>query len=150
MQNPRTNVAGIIIRDDKLLLVEFNDESGLHYNLPGGGVDINESLYDALKREVLEETRASVSVGKLLTVWEYIPPNDDKYGNVHKITHLFACDLVDGSEASMPESPDDFQVGIRWVAINEVKTVTLYPDFGDDLLPVIHGDLNDVFYGTVR
>jgi len=150
MQNPRTNVAGIIIRDDKLLLVEIEDSSGLHYNFPGGGVELNETLHDAVKRELWEETRARVTVGQLLAVWEYIPPDNDRYGNVHKIVHLFACELVDDSEPYMPESPDQFQVGIRWVAINEVKTVTLYPDFDDDLVSVIYGDLDDGFWGTVR
>lgn len=150
MQNPRTNVAGVIIRDEKLLLIEFDDDSGLHYNLPGGGVGLNETLYDAVKREIWEETQAIVMVGKLLAVWEYIPPNNDRYGNVHKITHLFACELVRDSEPMMPESPDKMQVGIRWVAINDMKTVTLYPDLSDDLLKIVRGELDDVFYGTVR
>lgn len=150
MQNPRTNVAGVIIRNDKLLLAEFNDASGLHYNFPGGGVDLNETLHDAVKREIREETNAVVTVGRLLAVWEYIPPNDDKYGNVHKIAHLFECHLSSESEPHMPEKLDLFQVGIRWVKLDRLKTVTLYPDLGNDLLRVIRGDLDDIFYGTVR
>ena len=31
----RLNVAAVIVREDKILLVEFDDETGLHYNLPG-------------------------------------------------------------------------------------------------------------------
>jgi 8-oxo-dGTP diphosphatase len=150
MQNPRSNVAGVIIRDNKLLLVEFDDDSGLHYNLPGGGIELNETLHDVVKREIWEETRAAVTVGKLLAVWESIPPNNDRYGNVHKITHLFACELVKNSEPQLSDLPDRFQVGVRWVAINEVKTVTLYPDLGDNLVRVIRGNLDDTFYGTIR
>jgi 8-oxo-dGTP diphosphatase len=37
-----------------VLLVEFNDETGLHYNLPGGGVEPGESVIEALEREVRE------------------------------------------------------------------------------------------------
>jgi ADP-ribose pyrophosphatase YjhB (NUDIX family) len=47
----RLNVAAVIARDDKILLVEFNDETGPHYNLPGGGVEFGESVYEALRTE---------------------------------------------------------------------------------------------------
>lgn len=150
MRNPRTNVAGIIIRDGKLLLSEFDDASGLHYNFPGGGVELEETLHDALKREVWEETRAKVTIGKLLAVWDSIPPSDDPYGNVHKITHLFSCELNVDSEPQKPEQPDPNQIGIRWVSLDKLHTIQLYPDLGDDLLEVIQGKLSDVFYGTIR
>ena len=111
MQNPRTNVAAVIIRDNKLLLSEYDNEVGLHYNFPGGGVDLNETLYDAVKREVWEETHATVTVGKLLAIWEYLPPENDKFGNVHKIAHLFACQLKPDSEPRTPDELDRFQRG---------------------------------------
>jgi len=152
MKHPRTNVAGVIIRDDKLLLAEFDNEdgSGLHYNLPGGGVDLNETLHDAVKREVWEEVNARVTVGKLLAVWEYIPYSNERYGDWHKVVHLFTCTLEPDSEPTTPVDLDPYQVGIRWVALDALDTIQLYPDLGDDLLAVIRGELNDIFYGTIR
>jgi len=147
--NPRTNVAAVIIRDNKLLLAEYDNEDGLHYNFPGGGVDLNESLHDALKREVWEETQASITVGKLLAVWDYLPPDNNKYGNVHKIAHLFSCQLEPDSEPTKPDILDKFQIGIRWVALDKLDTIQLYPDLGDDLLRIIQGNLTDIFYGTI-
>lgn len=88
--------------------------------------------------------------GRLLAVWESIPPDNDTYGNVHKITHVFACELQPDSEPRLPDVPDKFQIGIRWVALDKLDTIQLHPDLGDDLLPVIQGTLTDVFYGTVR
>lgn len=150
--NPRTNVAAVIIRDGQLLLTENSnpDGSGVHYNFPGGGVALNETLYDAVRREAWEEARAKVRVGKLLAVWEYLPPNNERFGDVHKIGHLFACDLLPHSEPANPDEPDYLQVGIRWVALDRLHTIQLYPDLGDDLLPVIQGELHDSFYGTLR
>jgi ADP-ribose pyrophosphatase YjhB (NUDIX family) len=67
----RFGVNAAIVRDGAILLVEFNDEqSGLHYNLPGGGVELGETLHEALRRGVREETCAEVEVGPLLLVWE--------------------------------------------------------------------------------
>lgn len=150
MNHPRSVVRGVIIRDNKLLLVEIDDESGLHYNFPGGGIELDETLYDALKREMWEETRAIVTVGRLLVVWDYIPPNNDQYGNVHKVVHLFACKLLPDSKPHMPDTPDKNQIGVRWVALDQVGSITLYPDLGNDLVRVISGDLDDVYYGTIR
>src|SRR3712207_8409262 len=46
-----------------VLMVEY-DEWGLHYNLPGGGLERGESLHEGVRREVLEETSAEVEVGR--------------------------------------------------------------------------------------
>ena len=35
----RVRASALIIQNDAILLVEFDDENGLHYNLPGGGVE---------------------------------------------------------------------------------------------------------------
>src|SRR5687767_189484 len=33
----RVNVAAAIVRENQILAIEYDDESGLNYNLPGGG-----------------------------------------------------------------------------------------------------------------
>ncbi len=61
----RLGASAVIVRDNKLLLVKFDDaDVGVHYNLPGGGVEDNELLEDAVRREVLEETCMQVDVGR--------------------------------------------------------------------------------------
>lgn len=50
-QGIRVGVNAAIVRDQAILLVEFDDaQSGLHYNLPGGGVHAGETLHAALRR----------------------------------------------------------------------------------------------------
>ena len=39
----RVRACALLIQDDAVLLVEFKDEYGLHYNLPAGGVEPGES-----------------------------------------------------------------------------------------------------------
>jgi len=50
----RPSVYAIIVHDEKIALVT-NQSSGKHFP-PGGGVEIGETLKDALRREVREET----------------------------------------------------------------------------------------------
>lgn len=137
--NIRLNVAAVIVRDDRILLVEFDEENGLHYNLPGGGVEVGESVYEALRREVLEECHAEVdTIGAMLTAWEYIGAKEDgKYGEGHKVALAFPCTLKAGSEPNFPSNPDAHQTGIRWVALDQLHWVNLVPDIAARLVPRI-------------
>src|SRR5437870_10321341 len=110
-QRIRVRVGAVIVRNNALVLVEYDDDkSGRHFNLPGGGVEEGESLHDALRREVLEETCMTVDVGQLLLVWEYVPSHHaEKYGLRHKIALVFRCEPLEGSEPRLPEVPDENQ-----------------------------------------
>lgn len=141
----RVNVAAAIVQDGKLLLAEFDDENGLHYNLPGGGVDAGETLYEALRREVHEETNAHLAdIERLLLIWEYVPQQqNDKYGERPKVSMLFACTLQAGSVPGEPPKPDGGQIGVRWVALDELHTVTLYPELAPEILASLENPPRD-------
>lgn len=53
---PHVTVAAIIAREGRFLFVEEQTSSGLRFNQPAGHLEENESLIDAVKREVAEET----------------------------------------------------------------------------------------------
>jgi len=55
----RESAHGIFIKDSKILLVKPNWRD--IWELPGGGKNSNENLFDALKREFLEETGFSIN-----------------------------------------------------------------------------------------
>ncbi len=59
---PDVTVAAIAERDQNFLLVEKSIDDRLVFNQPADHLDRNESLVDAVKREVLEET-----------AWEFAP-----------------------------------------------------------------------------
>lgn len=56
----RSSVYGVIIREDKVLLVK-DRTSEETWDLPGGRIEQNEDLMQALKREVMEETRLTIT-----------------------------------------------------------------------------------------
>lgn len=56
----RPSAFGLIIEKDKILLVKAKMH-GL-WELPGGGIEMNETMIEALHREVLEETGYKISV----------------------------------------------------------------------------------------
>ncbi|MGB3618089.1 MAG: NUDIX domain-containing protein, partial [Catalinimonas sp.] len=72
----RLRVGGICVRNDAVLLVR-HDGLGPKNTLwapPGGGVAFGESLPDALRREVREETHLHTTPGDFLFGHEYVRP----------------------------------------------------------------------------
>jgi 8-oxo-dGTP diphosphatase len=124
----RLNVNAAIVRDDELLLVEFRDENGVHFNLPGGGLDSGESVEEGLKRECREEASVEVTVERLLLVWEYVPQKENfKYGSRQKVGLVFLCRLKENSTPKLPERPDKNQTGVRWIKLSELTSVPTPP-----------------------
>lgn len=39
LYNIRVRPTALIVKDNSILLIEYKDENGTHYNLPGGGAE---------------------------------------------------------------------------------------------------------------
>ena len=144
----RLGTSAVIVRDNQLLLVQFDGaDVGVHYNLPGGGVEDNELLEDAVRREVLEETCMRVDVGRILYVFEYVPTSHRyKYGARHSVNVIFECKPQGYSETRMPDVPDKDQIGVCWVPLSEVAHIPLLPKIGEQC---IHALQNNNHYPIV-
>ena len=146
MQNIRVSVNAVIVVDDKLLLIKFDDENGPHYNLPGGGLDQGESLHQALVRECREEASVEVEPGELVGAWEYVPSQEDnKYGPLQKLGLVFTAKLKPGQVPKLPLRPDPNQVGVEWMPVAELENLPaskyppIFPQIGPQLLAAIRG-----------
>ncbi|BCB04333.1 NUDIX domain-containing protein [Bacillus sp. KH172YL63] len=141
----RIRAGAVIVENGKLLLAEFNDENGLHYNLPAGGVEEGESIREAVVREVLEETGADVSVGELAFSYEYAPHlNAKMYGDTHTLSLFFSCERR-SHELLTPSSPDPTQTGIKWVALSDLHTIVLYPKIQDRIIRYVNEGFREDF-----
>lgn len=91
----RPAVYGVIIRDNKVLLSKQWDG----YDFPDGGIDLDESMEQALIREVKEETGLDVKMGKILHCdYSFFKlPFIGDY--VHSIRLYYKC-IVTGGEVS--------------------------------------------------
>jgi len=153
--NIRNSAKAVILKDAKLLLTKNRDQEGLFYIFPGGGQDHGEALTDTVKRECLEEAGAKVEVGQLLHIREYIGKNHEHTAfdsGVHQIEYYFLCELLQGTnEFAVPTNPDSHQLGIEWVAVEDLPTYRIYPKA---IVPFIQGLAEDktgaVYLGDVN
>lgn len=131
----RVRAGALIIENNSVLLVEFEDDKGLHYNLPAGGIKPNESVTQAVQREVMEETSVDVNVGPLAFVYEYVPHlNEFKYGATHSLGLMFDCEIMDGQNPKLPIHPDENQTGVKWIPLNELNNIVLFPKIQKQIL----------------
>ena len=57
---PHVTVAAVVEREGRFLLVEEETDDGVRFNQPAGHLEADESLLEAVAREVLEETGVTV------------------------------------------------------------------------------------------
>jgi len=91
---PQVAVSAGIFRDGKILLTRrANDPKGVRWTFPGGRIESNETIVEALKREILEETGLTIEIAGSAGVREMLHAQS---GHGHFIILPFAARWVSG------------------------------------------------------
>ncbi|SES42332.1 NUDIX hydrolase [Psychrobacillus sp. OK032] len=124
-------VAGLLIHDDKLLIMKDEDQS--YYYVPGGRVMLNETSEDAVKREIREELSIEVNVKRLLWVNENFFVEATLQEKFHEICFFYLVELKNdefisrGNEFTVNENGKIHTY--YWKYLEELKDINLYPLF---------------------
>ena len=115
-QRPFLAVSAAIIRDGKVLAVRRARKPAINlYTMPGGVVEIGETLFEAVAREVREETSLEIEPVALAGHREAIQRDPQGKVALHFIIICFAARWVSG-DIALNEELDD----ARWLTLNEL------------------------------
>jgi 8-oxo-dGTP diphosphatase len=117
---PIVAVGAVILDGDRVLLVQRGHEplKG-EWSLPGGAVEVGETLEAALAREVREETALDVEVGEVIEVLDSIRRDADGRTEYHYIIIDYACRVRAGTPTSAAHGTDADDV--RWARVDELE-----------------------------
>src|SRR5881296_2190550 len=102
----RPSVSAVIFGARRRLLLQHRSDGG-QWGLPGGSLEIGESVTEGVIREVREETGLTVTVGRLVGVYSEPKLQVVRYpdGNVwHYVNVCFECAVRGGALATSDET----------------------------------------------
>src|SRR5262249_6486425 len=128
MGEPRIRVSAILRWEGRILLLRHEKSHGETWLLPGGGVQVGESLVQALQRELQEETGlfpegVEIPLEGPVAIVDSIAPSGPN--RKHVVHVIFAADVTGSLEGVV--SQDDAVRGHRAFLLRELESITLHP-----------------------
>jgi 8-oxo-dGTP diphosphatase len=128
-QAPIVGVGAIVIKDQKVLLVcRAHDPNRGQWSIPGGTVELGETLAQAAAREVWEECQVKIEAGEVLATFDLI--RRDAQGRIRY--HFVLLDLAARYISGEPVAATD-ALEVRWVSLSELDQL----DVIQRLVPVL-------------
>jgi ADP-ribose pyrophosphatase YjhB (NUDIX family) len=125
---PTIRVAGLLVHEGSILMVEQGRGDDRYWLLPGGGVQFGETLSDALRREFQEELALRVGVQRLIAIVESISPEPEYAKHVvHLIFEISAP--VD----QLPEPREDKVLTARFLSEFQLQSADVRPPIAEFL-----------------
>ena len=113
-ERPIVGIGGVLIHEDRALLIRRGTEPLLgHWSIPGGSLEVGETLEQGVVRELLEETGVEVRVRELIEVFERIDatvPTRKVDGQLRPRYHFvivdYLCERISGEPRAGGDATD--------------------------------------------
>lgn len=90
------------------------------WSIPGGMLELSESIAEGVRRELAEETGLDVRVGDLIEVFERIVPGEDGRTRYHFVILDYLCQMVSGEARAGSDVTD-----VAWAREDELEKYSL-------------------------
>jgi ADP-ribose pyrophosphatase len=122
-ESPCAAVGAVVFKDDAVLLVQRSNAPAMGmWAIPGGSVQLGESLQAAAEREVFEETGVVIRAKGPVFVFDTIRRDGSGRVRYHYVIVDLAGDYVSGEP-----TPGDDAADARWISEIELGQLTVNP-----------------------
>ena len=120
---PIASTAAYVFREDKVLLAKRarNPGQGL-WSVPGGAIELGETVHQAARREVREECNIEIQVEKLFNVADVILPGEKERIKFHYVIIYLLARYLSGET-----QPDSDALAVCWATRQELDTLEMSP-----------------------
>jgi 8-oxo-dGTP diphosphatase len=120
-QRPIIAVGGLVIHSGRVLLIRRGQPplEG-RWSIPGGILEIGETITSAIERELKEETGVSVRVLGLLEIYEKVLRDSDNRAQYHFVILDYICEFVEGVAEAAGDVTD-----AEWVSEADLEKMQL-------------------------
>ena len=119
LRTPQLAVGAVVLSDNKILLEKRKKEPNLgQWAIPGGSVQLGETLQEAVEREIREETGLMVKARDIVHTFEVIERDDNGRIRFHYVIIDLNADVIGGKL-----HPSDDALDARWFGHDELKKV---------------------------
>jgi 8-oxo-dGTP diphosphatase len=141
-ERPVVGIGGVIIEEGRALLIRRGSEPLRdHWSIPGGTLEIGESLQQGVARELLEETGLEVRVLDLIEVFDRIFPGEPgeagqtRGPRFHYVIVDYLCERISGEARAGSDVTDvafSTEDGLEKFQLTETATRVLRKAFAMD------------------
>ena len=117
---PVVGVGAVILQGDAVLLIQRGKEplKGI-WSIPGGALEVGESLIAGVRREVREEVGLKIEVGEIVEVFERVTRDEQGVVRYHYVLIDFVCRPTGGGALAAGDDADD----VRWVTTSGLAAI---------------------------
>ena len=113
---PVVGVGAVVVKDGKALIVKRAHEPRKgEWSLPGGRVELGETLIEAVRREIREETGLEIDVGPVVELFDRVHRHDGRV-RYHFVIVDYLCTCVGGALCASDDAED-----AAWVTSEELE-----------------------------
>jgi mutator protein MutT len=122
-ERPIVGVGGVVIREEQALLIRRGSAplEG-EWSIPGGMLEIGETIWEGVQRELLEETAIEVRVLDLIEVFERVTRDDEGRLKYHFVILDYLCQVVRGEARAGSDVTD-----VAWARETDLAGYSLTP-----------------------